>query len=42
MNMFWFILYNGVLLPAVVCIVFLSAIFLPKLREGLKGRLPNI
>ena len=37
--MFWFILYNGVLLPALACIVFLFAIFSPKLREGLKGRL---
>ena len=37
--MFWFVLYNGVLLPVLACLVFLSAIFLPKLREGLKGRL---
>jgi len=36
--MFWFILYNGVLLPVLTCIVFLAAIFLPKMREGLKGR----
>ena len=36
--MFWFILYNGVLLPVLTCIVFLAAIFLPKIREGLKGR----
>ena len=36
--MFWFILYNGVFLPVLACVVFLSAIFLPKLREGLKGR----
>ena len=36
--MFWFILYNGVLLPVLTCIVFLAAIFLPKVREGLKGR----
>jgi len=37
--MFWFVLYNGVFLPVLACLVFLSAIFLPKLREGLKGRL---
>ena len=37
--MFWFVIYNGVILPVLACIVFLSAIFLPKLREGLKGRL---
>tara|TARA_B100000900_G_scaffold395343_1_gene393636 strand:+ start:237 stop:1511 length:1275 start_codon:yes stop_codon:yes gene_type:complete len=36
--MFWFVLYNGVLLPILACIVFLAAIFSPKLREGLKGR----
>ena len=36
--MFWFILYNGVLLPVITCIVFLAAIFFPKIREGLKGR----
>ena len=36
--MFWFILYNGVLLPGLTCIVFLTAIFSPKMREGLKGR----
>ena len=36
--MFWFILYNGVLLPVLTCIVFLAAIFFPKIREGLKGR----
>ena len=37
--MFWFVIYNGMILPVLACIVFLSAIFLPKLREGLKGRL---
>ena len=36
--MFWFILYNGVLLPVFSCIVFWAAIFFPKIREGLKGR----
>ena len=36
--MFWFILYNGVLLPILACIVFLAAPFLPKIRQGLKGR----
>ena len=36
--MFWFILYNGVVLPVLTCIVFLAAIFFPKIREGLKGR----
>ena len=37
--MFWFILYNGVLLPVLICLVFSASIFMPKLREGLKGRL---
>ena len=36
--MFWFVIYNGVLLPVLACVVFLGAIFFPKLREGLKGR----
>ena len=36
--MFWFILYNGVLLPVLVFLVFSASIFLPKLKEGLKGR----
>ena len=36
--MFWFILYNGVLLPVLVCLVFSASIFIPKLKEGLKGR----
>ena len=36
--MFWFILYNGVLLPLLMCLVFPASIFMPKLREGLKGR----
>ena len=39
MNIFWFILYNGVLYPILVGVVFLASIFSPKLREGLKGRL---
>ena len=36
--MFWFILYNGVLLPVLGCLVFSASIFIPKLKEGLKGR----
>ncbi|MFL3004818.1 MAG: 3-deoxy-D-manno-octulosonic acid transferase [Candidatus Neomarinimicrobiota bacterium] len=36
--MFWFILYNGVLLPVLVFLVFSASIFFPKLKEGLKGR----
>ncbi len=38
MNIFWFILYNGVFYPVLVCVVFLGSIFSSKLREGLKGR----
>tara|TARA_Y100000768_G_scaffold223159_1_gene168366 strand:- start:605 stop:1879 length:1275 start_codon:yes stop_codon:yes gene_type:complete len=36
--MFWFILYNGIILPVIVCLVFLASVFSPKLKEGLKGR----
>ena len=36
--MFWFILYNGIVLPVLVCVVFSASIFSPKIREGLKGR----
>ena len=37
--MFWFVIYNSVFLPVLACLMFLSAIFIPKLREGFKGRL---
>lgn len=38
MNLTWKIIYNMVILPILVLLVYIAALFNPKLREGIRGR----
>ena len=42
MNIFWFILYNGIIYPIIIIAAFFFSIFSAKMREGLVGRFQTI